>query len=75
MTQEQLAQAAVLFIQMGYRVLAQRVLLFLAFLGAIGLFSWAMYLGTALSLVAACAYAALILWPILRATPKESSSG
>ena len=72
MTQEQMAQAAILFIQVGYRVLATRVLMFIALFAAIGLFAWAMNRETYTALAVAIAYSVIVVLPILHKLPKET---
>lgn len=47
------------------KALSSRVLLIVAMLMTFGLFCWSMYLGTALSLVVACAFAVLVFLMIL----------
>lgn len=59
--------------KMAYGAFAARLVIIVALLMAFGLFSWAMWMGTVLSLCVAAAFALVVFLPVL--LRKEASSG
>jgi hypothetical protein len=59
-----------------YKVLAMRILVFMALVMAFGLFCWAIYVGTVLALVTSGTFGLIVFLPVLwRCARKEDPDG
>lgn len=67
-------QMIVAVLQLGIRVLASRIAVFLGILGAVGLFIAALALQTWMALAVASAFAIVVLWPLLMTEGRRNES-